>query len=264
MQESYWNKSSNHPKYDTFSQLQIPPDTPFFVRLDGRRFQAISKKLGAEKPFDEKFAKCLVVSARALYHNNLNPALVYVASDEINGLFLYIAPFRRRVEKINSILAGVTSSAFSLSLIKFFNKTLTVSFDSRIIISSLEKIVEYLTWRQRDAWRNHNNAYAYWIFRKMGHKPSEAAKMLKGLKTKNLHELLFRHGINLAQTPVWQRRGILIHREPYQKQVENHMVTRRRTKENWDLPLFSSTKGNNLIRKILEQVKPDVGRKKRV
>lgn len=264
MQESYWNKSSNHPKYEIFSQLQIPPETPFFVRLDGRRFQAISKKLGAEKPFDEKFAKCLVASARALYQNNLNPALVYVASDEINALFLYITPFRRRVEKINSILAGVASSTFSLGLIKFFNKTLIVSFDSRIIISSIKKTVEYLTWRQRDAWRNHNNAYAYWLFRKMGHKPSEAAKMLKGLKTRDLHELLFRHGINLAQTPVWQRRGILIYRELYQKQVENRVVTRRRIKENWDLPLFSSTEGNNLIQKILEQAKLSIGRKKRV
>jgi len=47
-------------------------------------------------------------------------------------------------------------------------------------------------------------------------------------------------------------------------QVQNHMVTRRRIKENWGFSLFSSTKGNNLIRKILEQAKPGVGRKKRV
>jgi len=151
MQESYWNRSSNHHKHETFSQLQVPPDIPFFSRLDGRRFQAISEKVGAEKPFDEKFAKCLVSSARVLFKSNFNPALVYVASDEINVLFLYAAPFRRRIEKVNSILAGVASSAFSLSVAKLFKKPLITAFDSRIIVSSQEKITEYLTWRQRDA-----------------------------------------------------------------------------------------------------------------
>ena len=264
MQGSYWNRGPNDPEHEIFSQLQIPPDTPFFTRLDGRLFKTISEKVGAKKPFDEEFAKCLVASARAIYQSNLNPALVYAASDEINVLFLYTAPFRRRIEKTNSVLAGVASSAFSLNVAKLFKKNLIAVFDSRIIVSSQEKITEYLTWRQRDAWRNHNNAYAYWLFRRIGHKPSEAAKMLKGLKTKELHEVLFRHGLNLAQTPAWQRRGILIYREPYQKQVENHMVTRWRIRENWNLPLFSSKEGQSLIQQILRWAKPSKGREKNV
>ena len=260
MQESYWNRSSNHPKHEIFSQLQVPPDTPFFARLDGRRFQAISEKVGAEKPFDERFAKCLVASARALFKSNFNPSLVYVASDEMNVLFLHAAPFRRRIEKTNSILAGIASSAFSLSVVKLFKKPLITAFDSRIIVSSQEKITDYLTWRQRDAWRNHNNAYAYWLFRRNGYKPFEAAKKLKGLKTKDLHEMLFRHGINLTQTPAWQRRGILVYKEPYQKQAKNHWVTRRQIRENWNLPLFSSKEGRVLIQQILTWAKPGTGR----
>ncbi|KPV64237.1 MAG: tRNAHis guanylyltransferase [Candidatus Bathyarchaeota archaeon BA2] len=175
---------------------------------------------------------------------------------------MYTVPFRRRVEKTNSVLAGIASSAFSLSVAKLFKKTLIAAFDSRIIVSSQEKIVEYLTWRQRDAWRNHNNAYAYWLFRRIGHKPSEAAKMLKGLKTKELHETLFRQGLNLAKTPAWQRRGILIYREPYQKQVKKQVVMRRRIRENWNLPLFSSKEGRSLIQQILRWAKPSKGREK--
>jgi len=144
---------------------------------------------------------------------------------------------------------------------KLFKKTLIAAFDSRIIVSTQQKIVEYLTLRQRDAWRNHNNAYAYWLFRRIGHKPSEAANMLKGLKTRDLNEVLFRHGINLTQTPAWQRRGILIYREPYQKQVKNHMVKRLRIKENWNLPLFSSHEGKELIQQILKWAKPSTGRR---
>ena len=260
MQESYSNKGPNHSKHEIFSQLQIPPTTPFFARLDGRRFKTVSEKIGAKKTFDKRFARCLVKSARAVYRSGFNPALIYVASDELNVLFLYTAPFRRRVEKINSILAGITSSAFSLSILKNFGKNLITSFDSRIIVSSQEKIVEYLGWRQRDAWRNHNNAYAYWLFRKMGHAPSKAAKMLKGLKSRDLHDVLFRHGVNLAKTPQWQRRGILVYREPYKKQIGDRAVTRRRVEVNWELPLFSSEQGQTLIQQILEWAKPEKGR----
>jgi tRNA(His) 5'-end guanylyltransferase len=260
MPGSYWSRSSKDPEHEIFSQLQIPPDAPFFARLDGRRFQAISEKVGAKKPFDEKFAKCLVASAKAMYQSDLNPALVYAASDEINVLFLYTAPFRRRVEKMNSVLAGIASSAFCLSVARLFKKTLITAFDSRVILSSQEKVTDYLVWRQRDAWRNHNNSYAYWLFRRNGYKPSEAAKKLKGLKTKDLHEILFRNGLNPAQTPAWQRRGILIYREPYQKHVKNHIVTRRRIRENWSLPLFSSKEGQDLIQQILGGSKPSIGR----
>jgi len=252
MQESYWNRDFNYPEHEIFSQLQVPPDTPFFARLDGRRFQAISEKVGAEKPFDKRFAKCLVGCARALFESNFNPALVYVASDETNALFLHAAPFRRRIEKVDSILAGIASSAFSLNAVKLFKKPLITAFDSRIIVSSQEKIKEYLTWRQRDAWRNHNSAYAYWLFRRNGHKPSEATKKLKGLRTKDLQEILFSYGINLTQTPAWQRRGVLVYKESCQKQVKNQIVTRRQIKENWNLPLFSSKEGEDLIRRILE------------
>ena len=258
MPESYSNDPFNpiQTKSEVFSQLQIPLDTPFFVRLNGRCFQAVSEKLKTEKPFDKKFAKCLVKSGKAIFQENLSPALIYVASDEANVLFAYGAPFNRRVEKINSVLAGIVSSAFSLNALKLFDKPLTVAFDSRIIILPQEKSVEYLTWRQLDAWRNHNNAYAYWLLRKLGHKPKEAAKKLKGLKTEELHQLLFQHGVNLAKTPAWQRRGILIHRHPYRKQLETHTVTRWRILENWNLPVFSSPEGKAFIQQIMEWTKP--------
>jgi len=258
MPESYSNDSLNpiQTKSELFSRLQIPPETPFFTRLNGRRFQAVSEKLKAEKPFDKKFAKCLVKSGRAIFQENLNPALIYVASDEVNVFFAYGVPFNRRVEKINSVLAGIVSSAFSLNALKLFHKPLTVAFDSRIIIASREKSVKYLTWRQLEAWRNHNNAYAYWLLRKLGRRPKDAAKTLKGLKTEELHQLLFQHGVNLAKTSAWQRRGVLIYRHPHQKQREIHTVIRWRVVENWNLPVFSSSEGKAFIRQVMEWAKP--------
>jgi len=73
--------------------------------------------------------------------------------------------------------------------------------------------------------------------------------------------MLLRQGINLAQTPAWQRRGILAYRELYQKQAENHMITRWRIKEDWNLPLFSSSQALDMIRQVLEWTKPREGTK---
>jgi tRNA(His) 5'-end guanylyltransferase len=253
MQESSLNKYKNWPKHEIFSKSCIPPETAFFVRLDGWKFRKLSETIKTEKPFDKKFAKCLVSSGKILFKKGFTPALVYVVSDEINILFLNAAPFRRRIEKVNSVLTSLVSSAFTLSLQKFFNKENIAAFDSRIVVVSTdEKIMEYLAWRQMNNWRNHNNAYAYWVFHKMGYKPSEISKRLKGLKTEELHEIMFRQGVNLAKTPQWQRRGILVYKQPFLRKVENHFVTRWKINENWKLPLFTSGDGVKLIKQILE------------
>jgi len=244
----------NWPKYEIFSKTCVPPEAPFFLRLDGWKFRKISETVKIEKPFDEKFAKCLVFSGKTLFERGLNPALIYVASDELNVLFLDATLFDGRAEKIDSVLAGLVSSAFTLSLQKFFNKENVAAFDSRIVVfSDREKIVEYLAWRQMNAWRNHNNAYTYWVLRKMGYTPPETSKKLKGLKTKELHEIMFREGLNLAKTPPWQRKGILVCKEPVPRKIGNHLVTRWKIREDWNLPLFTTKRGAELIKQILDE-----------
>jgi tRNA(His) 5'-end guanylyltransferase len=236
-----------------FSKTCVPPETPFFVRLDGWNFRRLSETIKAEKPFDEKFAKCLVSSGKILFKKGFSPTLIYVASDELNILFLNTAQFQRRVEKIDSIMASLVASVFTLSIQKLFSKKNVAAFDSRIVvISDDKKIVEYLTWRQMNNWRNHNNAYAYWVLREMGHKPSEISRRLKRLKTEELHEIMFKQSVNLAKTPAWQRRGILLYKEPFLKKTKNFIVARWKIKENWNLPLFTSRDGAKLVKQILK------------
>lgn len=250
------NRFKGWSKSEIFSRTTIPLETPFFIRLDGWRFRELSEHVGAEKPFDEKFAQCLVNSGKVLFEKGFSPTLIYVVSDEINILFDSKAPFNGRVEKIDSVLPSLISAAFSLQLQEFFDKKVAAAFDSRIIVTlNNERIVEYLAWRQINAWRNHNNVYAYWLLRKMGCKPSEIAKKLKGMKTEELHEMLFRHGVNLAKTPQWQRRGILLYKKPYQKTLADRSVTRWRIEENWNLPLFSSKEGAKLIQQIIRWIR---------
>jgi tRNA(His) 5'-end guanylyltransferase len=268
MREYCSNKTNNdfsnifdETKYAIFSKMQIPGDLPFFVRLDGWRFQVVSEIVGAEKPFDKKFAQCLVHAAKTVFKSGFTPALIFLASDELNLLFMRGSIFRKRIEKVDSILAGIISSTFSIWLSKIYGRETPVAFDSRIIITPWENIHEYLVWRQQTAWRNHNNAYAYWVHRKMGYKASEIARLLKGLKSKELHEILFRNGVNLAKTPQWQRRGILIYKAPYEKRIGMQMVVRRKLIEKWNLPLFSTPKGRKFILRVIEMSKQLQGEK---
>ncbi|MEM3726692.1 MAG: tRNA(His) guanylyltransferase Thg1 family protein, partial [Candidatus Bathyarchaeia archaeon] len=88
MRESSSNEDyRNWLKHEIFSKTCVPPETPFFLRLDGWKFKELSEAVSAEKPFDKRFAKCLVSSAKILYEKGFNPTLVYVASDELNILF---------------------------------------------------------------------------------------------------------------------------------------------------------------------------------
>jgi tRNA(His) 5'-end guanylyltransferase len=239
--------------HEVFSEIKIPPKMPFFVRLDGRDFHVVAETLKVERPYDRKFARCFVNVAKAVFQGGFDPVLAYTFSDEVNILFVKEALFGGRVEKINSVLAGVASSAFTLAIATVFKWNLIVAFDSRVIPVQENLIHLYLNWRQRMAWRNHLNASAYWLMQKLGHKPREAQEKLRGLKAEEIHNFLFTHGINLNETPLWQGRGVLIYKKPYEKFGRTgEIVTRMRLTENWNLPLFSTRRGHLLIQQLVK------------
>jgi len=64
--------------------------------------------------------------------------------------------------------------------------------------------------------------------------------------------MMFKQGVNLAKTPQWQRRGILIYKEPILKRAKNSLVERWRFKEDWTLQFFTSKNRAKLIQIILE------------
>lgn len=84
-----------------------------------------------------------------------NATLCYILSDEANFYFEHEI-FARRVEKINSVITSAFSSNLSLKLNR------PVSFDSRIIHVTEDFLLDYLSARQKECWRNHLNAYAFY------------------------------------------------------------------------------------------------------
>ncbi|MDI6826499.1 MAG: tRNA(His) guanylyltransferase Thg1 family protein [Candidatus Aenigmarchaeota archaeon] len=229
------------------------PELPFVARLDGWRFRPLTKKLKLKFPYDKFFAKCLVKTAKQFF-TIFNPKLAYIFSDEINLLFLKI-PFQR-IEKIDSTFAGLASSVFHEAIRKR-HEVKAVAFDCRCIPLREEEILKYFRWRQAEAFRNHNNSWAYWILRKEGESARAATEGLRGLDTAELFKLCKEHGIDLNKTPTWQRHGILLYKEPYRKEgfdpirKKKVFVKRYRIKEDWELPRFDSSKAERLFKKVL-------------
>ncbi len=228
---------------ELYSFLLAP--LPFMVRVDGRNFSRTLSDF--ERPYDERFARAMAESAVAVVRE-FNATLCYIFSDEANFYFQHEI-FSQRVEKINSVIASLFSSNLSLRLGR------PVSFDSRIIHVPENSVIDYLSGRQRECWRNHLNAYAFYrMLEEVGDR-REAQRRLKGVKSAALHDFLFERGINPARTPAWQRRGILIHwvLERRRKIHEGREVTftRRVLKQNWEPPLFWTEEGKNYLTAVI-------------
>lgn len=236
---------------EIFSSITAIP--PVFVRLDGRAFHRLTDSLGLEKPFDEFFHKSMVAACTSLVaESGLNPDLAFTFSDEIS-LYFSKLPFSGRVEKLDSVAASYAASSFTLAL----GGTTLVAFDARVIPATPDYALEYLAGRQNEAWRNHINAYCQQALIEEGMDPRKAAEQLKGLQSKELHEMMHVRGFNLATTPAWQRRGTLVYRKLTEKEgfnpITKEFVVAERSAVTTDteLPLFSSPEGQDFLKRAL-------------
>jgi len=231
---------------EIYANLRVPCSSKVVVRADGRNFQRLTRELELKKPYDEAFAKLMASVGTDIFHE-FSPVMVYIFSDEINILLGEI-PFSGRVEKIDSVFAGFISSSFTQKLLKNQDPpqlSRPPSFDSRIIPLSPEGVVKYFQERQNEAWRNCLNGYAYWTLRKE-YSYQKVIEILRRLRSKDLHDLLFSRGININETPFWQRRGLGIYRrdvevEGYNPLEERRVVSiRKRAFVDWELPIFDA------------------------
>ncbi|MBW6517437.1 MAG: tRNA 5'-guanylyltransferase [ANME-2 cluster archaeon] len=240
---------------ELFSQLKVVSTA--VLRVDGRGFSKTLRKLEFKKPYDIRFTESMVRSTHDFFsESGINPTFAYLFSDEINLVFTRELPFNGRLEKIDSVIPSFIASALTIHL----KSAYPLSFDSRVSIIDRNEITEYLNWRQNECWRNLVSSYAYYLLLEDGMNAKEAAVKLKGMKSDTLHQLAWEHGINLAETPAWQRRGVMIYKQTFEKQGhnpltgENPMVSRTKIVEDWELPLFKSDDGEQLIHSIINEL----------
>ncbi|MDO5851363.1 MAG: tRNA(His) guanylyltransferase Thg1 family protein, partial [Methanobacteriaceae archaeon] len=195
--------------YEIYKEIKTPLTTPIIIRLDGRYFSNITKKIGLKKPFDERLADIFIKTTQDLI-KEFPSEFIYTFSDEINILLTQI-PFNGRIEKLNSIFASYTTGSFIKHLYEYIQDIPIISFDSRIIPINND-IVKYFQWRQKEAWRNCINGYAQYILQQKYNKKETITKLYK-LKEPQLHDLLYENNISIKEIPSWQKRGIATYKE---------------------------------------------------
>ncbi|MDR3063793.1 MAG: guanylyltransferase [Methanobrevibacter sp.] len=224
-------------EYEIFKDMKVPKGLNTIVRLDGRRFHNLSKKLNLKKPYDKEFTKNMVKTSEVLF-KEFSPLFIYTFSDEISILLKSI-PFNGRIEKIDSVFGSLASSSLTLSLNKSFKKEIILSFDSRVVLLNDDNVVSYFKWRQDEAFRNYTNSYGYWTLREE-YSREEASAKLKGMKNSEIHEYLFKEkGINLDKNPIWQKRGICLY-----KNKNNEIIIDKNIKK-FSNPFFCENILNN-------------------
>lgn len=209
--------------YEHPMRYKIPRRFPVIMRLDGRAFHTLARKLKFEKPFDRDFIKGMKNITRKLVDEVQNARFAYIQSDEISLLlidyenFTTQAWFNGNIQKIVSVSAGIASAAFS----KLFD-TLAV-FDSRVFVLPREEVVNYFVWRQQDWMRNSVQmlARAYYSHKELYH--------LNQIDMKD--KLQTEQGVMWELLPNYLKHGTCYYKDDISWYEDN------------DIPIFSKSRG---------------------
>lgn len=171
--------------YEKAYKFFLPKRIPVIIRLDGRAFHTLTKKM--EKPFDINFQKLLNDTAKYLCAKIQGCQLAYLQSDEISILLHNYKKlnsqswFDNEVQKIVSISSGLASSFFSVK------SGFLSEFDSRVFVLPENEVCNYFIWRQKDWERNSIQMLAQSLY---------SHKQLHLKKNPDLQELCFKKGRN--------------------------------------------------------------------
>lgn len=238
--------------FETAHDHCVLPGIYIVARIDGRGFTKLTKdRHNFEAPYDIKFRDMMIETTQHLMQCGFKINYGYTQSDEISLLLdLDENTFGRKERKLNSIFAGEASAKFSLLLGDIG------AFDSRICqLPTRKLVIDYFRWRNEDAHRNALNAHCYWSLRKTGKTPEKSAETTSHMSVAEKNELLFQHGVNFNDIPVWQKRGTGLYWEIYNKEATNPITgevvqaQRNRIKADLELPMKDNYSSflNNII-----------------
>lgn len=221
--------------YEDVPRIRLVPRMPVILRLDGKAFHTLTR--GMQKPWDERFQRCMWDATRALCAEIQGVQVAYTQSDEIS-LFLIdykaldsCAWFDYGLQKMVSVSASIATDAFKDSFRALFPDRVEkakIRFDSRAFNLPREEVTNYFIWRQQDAVRNSISSAAQSVY---------SHGELHGKSQKEQQELLFQKGINWNDYPTAQRRGVCCVKSYSVRVVQN--PTRPKWVVDMDIPVFT-------------------------
>jgi tRNA(His) guanylyltransferase len=246
------------------------PMLPIYARIDGRGFSKFTKDM--ERPFDVRMTNCMIDTAKQLVAET-HALMGYTQSDEIS-LVWYSSEyktdvfFNRKIQKLASVLAGLTTAAFIKSIFTHFadaEKYLNMCphFDARVIsLPTLEEATNMMLWREMDATKNAVSMAAHSMF---------SHKSLQNKSGPQMQERMFKEkGINFNDYPDFFKRGTFVKRVVYERSLTEQELEKiperkrpgpgalftRSKVEKIEMPRFS--KVVNRVKVIFEGQQPEV------
>jgi len=230
------NLGDRMKKYENAYRHYLPERMPVLIRIDGCHFHSYTK--GMQKPFDKDLANAFWETAKYLAKNINGCKLAYHQSDEITLLLVNYERintqswFDNNIQKITSVVASMATVKFNEVMKEKYPEKEPATFDARTWILPQNEVMNAFLWRQNDATRNSISMVGQANF---------PQKELQNVSSKELQDKLFiEKSINWNKLPVWQKRGVCIRKEEYEKKLPNgSSVTRSRWIVDHDIPIFT-------------------------
>jgi tRNA(His) 5'-end guanylyltransferase len=244
--------------YESAYDYEIIKRIPVLIRLDGRRFSKVTKKL--QKPFCPRLLWLMTESMKNIAKEIDGAVFGFQQSDEItfitrNDQSLSTEPwFSNRIQKIASISAALMTYEFNelyASMEDPPNLIGQTIFDARVFaVPSINEAINNLIFRQQDCMRNAITSVAYHEFTKKFGKKT-ALRMLYGKSSAERIDLLQEKcDIDFYSYSQGFRNGVAVYKVPKIFEMEQGPVTRQKWTTDENLPKFAEKR--EIIFNILE------------
>lgn len=211
--------------YESVLDRELSKDSKWIMRLDGNSFSQFTKKIGAEKPFDERLMRIMEAVCISLLEK-FNFVTVYSQSDEITCI-PNLRPelettepiFNLRIQKLCSLVAAHASVVFYQRFVQEFPEfaNFTPVFDARIFtVPSEEEVLNAVLWRQRDCMKNAKNLVGQQFY---------SHKALQGLTSEQqIEKVRQEQGVLFESYPEKFRYGIFVKKNRVEVEGENPLT----------------------------------------
>jgi tRNA(His) 5'-end guanylyltransferase len=188
---------------------RLMPLLPVMARLDGKCFSSFTK--GLARPYDPRLSNLMASTVEHLLAET-GALAGYTQSDEIT-LLLYSENRKsqifldRRVQKLTSILASMTTAYFNAQLPALIpeRRGRTAVFDCRVwSVPNKDEAANVFLWREIDATKNSVSMAAREYY-------SHQELLNKGRA--DMQEMLFQKGVNWNDYPAFFKRGTYVLRK---------------------------------------------------
>lgn len=240
------NLGDRQKSYESAYDLRIIRNLPVIVRVDGKSFSRLTKKL--ERPYCPAMLGLMAATLKKTIIDMDGAIFGYQQSDEMtfvirNDRSVNTDPwFANRVQKLASITASmVTYNFFQLysELEPKLDLIGNALFDSRAFaVPNIDECANNLVFRQADCCRNAVTAVCqYYFSSKFGRKKSESLLFKKSTSDK-ISELKSQFDVDMDSFPKSFRNGVSCYKIPKIIDRDGEAIKRNVWKLDFDTELF--------------------------